>query len=319
VTYTLPHCTAAPGALDLALLLEATELQCLVPPTPDGVRKDAMLALQQTVEAAPRSVRAEFAATSGEALLSIAEHLVEDVLLVSSGAAGAASGSAAGPPAASRGAAAVAAAGTDNQPSSNSNSNSSSSSKRRYLVGGGSPEVTLMHRVRWAQDSVTNVGVLMRRQRMDWAAPSETGGPPELGGEHANPSWTSQPAAAATEEGKSMSAASHSMTQQQQHVLYHQGTVVHLCRHVVCCVPLLAVWCKSQPELQSNCICHLLLAPSRKEVQRKALSACTHWAACCMCDLLQPLPACMGLSCCCAVSMLTLPACPCTCATSPLW
>jgi hypothetical protein len=165
----VPCCVvlAATDALDLALLLEVTELQCLVCHPPDIVRKDATLALQQSLEVAPRSVRAEFAATHGETLLSIAEYLVEDVLQEGSGAAAA---PAAGPQAAGQGAA----GGTETLPSSG----------RRRLVGGGSPAVTLVHRVSWTQDTISTIGVLMLKQGMDWAAPSETGGPPELGGEH---------------------------------------------------------------------------------------------------------------------------------------
>jgi len=171
----VPCCVvlAATDALDLALLLEVTELQCLVCLAPEDVRKDAMLALQQSLEVAPRSVRTKFAATCGEKLLSIAEYLVEDVLQEGSSTAAAPAASAAGQQAAGK----MAAGGTKKQPSS-------SSSRRR--VGGGSPGVTLMHRVSWTQDTITTIGVLMLKQGMDWAAPSETSGPPELGGEHAH-------------------------------------------------------------------------------------------------------------------------------------
>jgi hypothetical protein len=182
---TLPICTAATGALDLPLLLEATELYCLVCPPAKFVCDYAFMGLQQALDATPRSLLAAFAATSGETLLSIAEYLVADVLLESSGAAGAASGSAAGPQAAGQRSRQSA---DESQPSSSS-SISSSSSNRRPRAGGRNPGITLEHRVKWAQDTVTTIGVLTLRQDKAWSLPPQTGSR-DVGGEHTDASQT---------------------------------------------------------------------------------------------------------------------------------
>jgi hypothetical protein len=132
---------AAPDAQDLALLLEVTELYCLVSPSsgtagsPEVVTSHAWLALMQAVKVCPYPVLARFAATCGEALLSIAEYLVEDVLLVASGAV----------------------AGF-------SSSSSSSSRKCSPEAGGQNPAVTLEHRVKWAQDAMSMLCFLMSEQ-----------------------------------------------------------------------------------------------------------------------------------------------------------
>jgi len=150
------NCPAATGVLDLALILEVSELYCLVCPLDRAgeVRKDPFLTLQQAVAAAPRSVRAEFAATYGETLLSIAEYLVEDVLLVISGGS-------------SSGQAAAADTRADTGMSQHrtpeaQRSSSSSSGRRRPWAGGRNPAVTLAnHRVWWAQDTVSTIGMMI--------------------------------------------------------------------------------------------------------------------------------------------------------------
>jgi hypothetical protein len=196
----LPNCTIATGALDLSLLLEVTELYCLVSPddlsTPNdrppnwaSVRPDILLGLQHAVEAAPANVRAEFAAASGTALLSMAEYLVEDVLLEGSGAtsaaAAAANSIAAGPQAAGQGSTSGtsrhAPAGT--QRGGSSSTSSSSSRTRRPKAGGGNPAVTLEQRVTWAQEAVTTLCILTRRQDIEWLATTTTTSLPGLGGE----------------------------------------------------------------------------------------------------------------------------------------
>jgi hypothetical protein len=184
---TLPTCTAAPGALDLALLLEVTELYCLVcPPGPaKSVCKDAFMPLQQALVATPRSVMAQFTATYGGALLSIAEYLVEDVLLESSGAAGAASGSAAGPQAAGQGAAAG-----RSQHGIPETQASSSSSKHHPRAGGRSPAVTAQHRVMWTQDAASTLGVLTLQQDKPWSLSKQTDSSRDPGGEHTGASQT---------------------------------------------------------------------------------------------------------------------------------
>jgi hypothetical protein len=85
-------------------------------------------------------VLVQFAATCGEALLSIAEYLVEDVLLVASGGAAAGRGAGKGKKA------------------------SSSSSPK---AAGGNPVVTLEHRVRWAQSAMEVLACLMGMQMLE--------------------------------------------------------------------------------------------------------------------------------------------------------
>jgi hypothetical protein len=191
------NCPAATGVLDVALILEVSELYCLVCPLDrvDAVRKDPFLTLQQAVQVAPHSVRAEFAATYGEALLSIAECLVEDVLLVSSG------GSSSSAPAAAPDSRPV--TGTsqhrtpETQHNSSTSSSSSSSGRRRPWAGGRNPAVTLVnHRVWWAQDTVSTIGRLMLQDYKDYVVPIDAGESAEPRGEQADPNEALRPWAA---------------------------------------------------------------------------------------------------------------------------
>jgi hypothetical protein len=165
--------------LDLALLLEVTELYCLVCPGPVPVVRDGWLGLSQAASTAPYDALAGFAATCGDALLGITEYLVEDVLLVARQAAedAAARGAHAGSSTATSGAASSSSPGggaAGRSSSSNSSGNaagaagaaaaSSSSSKVRPVAGGQNPTVTLEHRLWWAQDAVSIVGHLMQQQ-----------------------------------------------------------------------------------------------------------------------------------------------------------
>jgi hypothetical protein len=135
---------AAADHLDLAVLLEATELYCLVSPdNQEKLDKDAWVTLYQSTDASPYPAQVKFAAACGEALLSIAEYLVEDVLLVSS--SGAAAGRTAG---------------------STPDSTSTSSSSSRPRAGSGNAAVTLQHRIQWAQVAATTLGHLMRHQQL---------------------------------------------------------------------------------------------------------------------------------------------------------
>jgi hypothetical protein len=120
------------------------------------------------VTASPYPVQARFAATCGEALLSIAEYLVEDVLLVSQGGAAGGSGAASKPTTAARATAAATSSdgGTGPGIRQTSSSSSSSSSSRRPRAGVGTPQVSLECRGRWAQDAIAALCGLMHWQWM---------------------------------------------------------------------------------------------------------------------------------------------------------
>jgi hypothetical protein len=113
-------------------------------------------------------VLARFAATCGEALLSIAEYLVEDVLLVASGAAEGAAKASAAVRGSSAGTAA-ASSSTHGRSDTDSVRDNSSRKKQRPRMGGRNPKVTQDHHVTWAQHSITNMGLLMVRQ--EWVDP----------------------------------------------------------------------------------------------------------------------------------------------------
>jgi hypothetical protein len=99
----------------------------------------------------PYPVLASFAATCGEVVISIAEYLVEDVLLVASSGAAlqAASTTAASSNSATR-----------------SSSSSSSSSRARPRAGGGNPSLTLERRVAWAHDVLELLAGFMTMQAL---------------------------------------------------------------------------------------------------------------------------------------------------------
>jgi hypothetical protein len=152
--------SAATEPKDLALLVEVAELYCLVSPPgrASSVHAEPWHPLLQAIEVCPYPVLASFAATCGEALLSITKYLVEDVLLVASGVAGARA-SAAGTGSST--------GSSDVQRVRDNNSScrrSSSSGEQRPRMGGRNPKVTLNHRVTWAQHSITILGLLMSHQ-----------------------------------------------------------------------------------------------------------------------------------------------------------
>jgi hypothetical protein len=166
--------SAAADPLDLALLVEVAELYCLVCP-PGGVpseHHEPWHVLQMAIEVSPYPVLAGFAATCSEALLGIAEYLVEDVLLVASGAAAGPKASAAGPRSRAGTSATSGPRGTrrssDTQRVQDSSSRSRSSSGKLHPTSGGTNRhVTLAHHVAWAQLTITTLGLLMVRQ--EWA------------------------------------------------------------------------------------------------------------------------------------------------------
>jgi hypothetical protein len=206
-----------------------TELYCLVCPgdQKSAVRQDPFLTLQQAMQVASRSVQAQFAAAYGEALLAITEYLVEDVLLVSSGGASlgpdtstnttstttssssssntkgaaAAKACAADTQAAHNTTAMTAAIGKSQhgtpeaQPSSSGTARrSSSGGRRRPRAGGRNSAVTLEnHRVWWAQDTVTTISLLIRRDGEASGAPAQAGESAEAGGEQAGARQTHGP------------------------------------------------------------------------------------------------------------------------------
>jgi hypothetical protein len=118
------------GAQELSLLLEVSEMYCHVSPSSAVAppQKHAWPILSAVHACSPHAL-ASFASTSGEALISIAEHLVEDVLLVMGTATG-----------------------------------SHSNSKQQPRHGAGNPDVTLKHRLAWAQDMLSTLGLLCRPQ-----------------------------------------------------------------------------------------------------------------------------------------------------------
>jgi hypothetical protein len=150
----LMACVSA-DAQDLALLLEATELYGLISPNDvDGGVNKSIWATFVQILACPHPVLASFAATCGEALIGVAEHLVEDVVLVSSGAAPA--------PTNTTGCSSSSSSTTKG----GSSSSSGSSSRARPRAGRDNPVVTLVHRVGWAQDTVGCLGLLMSQQAL---------------------------------------------------------------------------------------------------------------------------------------------------------
>lgn len=136
----LPLCLLA-DAQELSLLLEVSELYC--PSSPFTPVQRRAWPIMAAVSACPPQALATFVATSGEALISIAEHLVQDVLL-----AMASSGSATAAPR-------LTAAATAK---SSSNKASSSMEKPRYASNNSS--VALEDRQAWAQDVLFAVATI---------------------------------------------------------------------------------------------------------------------------------------------------------------
>lgn len=120
-------------ALDLGLLLELSELYCLVCPSNRlNPVQSSMWAVAPAMSVSPPQVLATFVATSGRALISIVEHIVEDVLLVG--------GSAATP-------------------------SSTSSSRQRGMTpvyGGGNPDVKLEHLRGWYMDMMPALKLVLQ-------------------------------------------------------------------------------------------------------------------------------------------------------------
>jgi hypothetical protein len=143
--------------------VEVAELYCLVCPTgstvsvSEGAWRPLMTALADGLGSPASGGQvppyfATFAATCGDALVSIAEYLTEDVLLVmASDGQGAAS---------SRGSRA-----TSSRISSSGGGSSSSSSAQKPVSGGTNPAVTGEHRVAWAQRVVGALSMLLAAQQ----------------------------------------------------------------------------------------------------------------------------------------------------------
>jgi hypothetical protein len=128
-------------AQELALLLEVTELYCLVVPSPRPLGEQLWLPLMLLVKYAP-TTPTQFAVMVGKALISLAEDFTQDLLQVLEGPSTTA---------------------TDTGTASSSGSSSSSSESRRLRTGGGSPSVTLYHRLKWAQHVNVLLGALLAR------------------------------------------------------------------------------------------------------------------------------------------------------------
>jgi hypothetical protein len=162
---------AATGVQDLALLMEVAELYCLTCPTGRfrPLHRDTWNALQQAAQVSSYPVQAQFAATHGETLLSIAEYLVEDVLVTSSAAEGGASG--------------------NGGSASSGSSSGSSSSKRHPRTGNRNRQVTLDHHVWWTQNVITTLSILMKLQ--EFSNHTNSGGYLEKEGEALG--WERQP------------------------------------------------------------------------------------------------------------------------------
>jgi len=157
-------------ALDLGLLMEVAELYCLVVPAGrdyaayGGAWRALVSMLGGMVRAPYGHLPAAFAATCGEALISIAEYLTEDVLLVMApdgpGAASSSSSRGAGETRAMD----VAPSSASSAPSS-TRSSSSRGSAHRPVAGGCNPAVTQDHRLNWAQDALDAMCLLLAEQQ----------------------------------------------------------------------------------------------------------------------------------------------------------
>jgi hypothetical protein len=178
----------AADALDLSLLLEVSELYCSIILRKSGAHvflNDAWPVSMASVMC-PADVLHAFAATSGDALISIAERLVEDVVYVMGSAAspvppsggggssrgsrpaGASSSALSSSPANGSGSTAVpqgAGLGSSAPPAATSSNNS----MKQPWYGHANPAVTLEHRLAWAQAAVATLGTVSgRRQPASW-------------------------------------------------------------------------------------------------------------------------------------------------------
>jgi hypothetical protein len=156
----------------LALVMESAELYCLVCPTGSPVFLHAWRAhnagLHVLLHCSAEGVPAAFTATCGEALVSIAEYLVEDVMLVmvgeGPGAVNKRSGANSSSSSSSKPAAEVAAASApDAGPPATT---SSRPTARRPTAGGKNPEVALKHRMRWAEAAMYALGMLLGQRHL---------------------------------------------------------------------------------------------------------------------------------------------------------
>jgi hypothetical protein len=119
--------------------MEVAELYCLVCPAPAPALRQVWTLVMAAVQKSS-SVLAAFAATCGEALISIVEYLTEDVLLVMNSPS--TSTSAAG---------------------ASSSSRRSSSGNRQPRYGGTDTSITLEDRLYWALDAGAALGLLLAR------------------------------------------------------------------------------------------------------------------------------------------------------------
>jgi hypothetical protein len=133
------------GSQELSLLLEVSEMYCHISPSCGYmVVEERAWPILSAVRACSPQALASFATTCGDALISIAEYLVEDVLLVM-GAAGGASA-------------------TSRPTIAATPTSSHSNSKQQPRHGAGNPDVTLKHRRAWAQDVLSTLGLLCQPQ-----------------------------------------------------------------------------------------------------------------------------------------------------------
>jgi hypothetical protein len=182
-----------PDALDLGLLMEVAELYCLVcpkgSPTSESTATVSGIAWRPLVGALgdgladpDGSVLSSFAATCGEALISIAEYLVEDVLLVVGphGPSGASSAGRASSTNSSRAATSTSSSSraqgsrtgaTSASSAARSSATTSSSHAQRPVAGGNNPGVTLQHRMAWAREALGALALVLGGQQALQTAP----------------------------------------------------------------------------------------------------------------------------------------------------
>jgi hypothetical protein len=175
-------------AYDLGVLMEVAELYCVANPI-DGTHEipvedvcymawqPLLSALTNALAAADAHVPTAFAATCGEALFSIAEYLVEDVLLVMVGEGPGAGNSADWTSSSSSRTGAASASTT----SAASTSSSSSSSAQKLVTGGDNIFVTADDRLAWTRDVATVLGLLLAQQQTPLGTPQSQTGEQEAG------------------------------------------------------------------------------------------------------------------------------------------
>lgn len=159
--------------------MELAELYCIACPVSgthvllghdvcDMAWQPLLMASTDALAAPGGHVPSAFAATCGEALISIAEYLVEDVMLVmvgeGPGAVNKRSGANSSSSSSSKPAAEVAAASApDAGPPATT---SSRPTARRPTAGGKNPEVALKHRMRWAEAAMYALGMLLGQRHL---------------------------------------------------------------------------------------------------------------------------------------------------------